>query len=543
MLPWPEMFNARFDRRKLLIGSAAGLVAGCASGVGRDQAGSASVPADSAGLARQHYARVNRLTWGANTATLQAVDAMGWPRWLDAQLRPVEAPPLPAEVQSRIDGFDISQRSLQSIVFDLESQRQAFDAAPADDKPAMRKAYQERLQQLAHQAMQRSLLRALYAPAQLQEHLTWFWFNHFNVHMQKGNLRAAIGDYEDRAIRPHVLGRFRDLLGATLRHPAMLIYLDNAQNAVGRINENYARELMELHTLGVNAGYTQRDVQELARVLTGVGVNLRDRPVRLRPARAALYRRDGLFEFHPARHDFGDKQFLGQAIEGRGWPEVEQVLDMLARHPACARFVCRKLAVYFVGDNPPDSLLQRMTRAWADHDGHIASVMRTLIDSSEFAASLPGSGAGAAGKFKDPVHYVLSAVRLAYDASSGAQPIANAMPIVNWLNRMGEGLYNHQTPDGYPLTESAWSSAGQMSTRFEIARTLGSGSAGLFKGEVEDGRAAPAERPAFPQLANALYYQVIAATLSSATKQALGQARSPQEWNTYLLSSPEFMLR
>jgi uncharacterized protein (DUF1800 family) len=487
----------------------------------------------------QHVAAFNRLTWGLNASGWRAMSTLGWSRWLDAQLKPAPQALLPTPMQNQIDAFSISQRTLQQLVSDIEAQRQAADAAGVDDaKQAQRKAYQERLQKLAHESMQRFILRALYSPAQLQEHLTWFWFNHFNVHMHKHNLRAAVGDYEDRAIRPHVLGRFRDLLGATLRHPAMLIYLDNAQNAVGHINENYARELLELHTLGVDAGYTQRDVQELARVLTGVGVNLKERARPLHGERAALYLRDGLFEFNPARHDFGDKQVLGQTVAGRGWAEVEQVLDLLARHPACARFVCRKLAVYFVADNPPDSLLQRLTQTWAAHDGHLGAVMRALIESPEFTATLPGPGRPNAGKFKDPVHYALSAVRLTYDDKL----ILNAMPIVNALNRMGQGLYNHQTPDGYPLTESSWASAGQMNTRFEIARMLGSGNVGLFKPEA-DGAMAAAERPAFPQLASALYYQSIEPTLGAATRQALDQARSPQEWNTYLLSSPEFMLR
>ena len=546
-------------RRQLLTGAAAGVaslvgLAGCASPSRADTRpssnrvpsppgplGPASLPAANAsGLDTAHVAALNRLTWGANASSVRAMSALGWQRWVDAQLRPAPQALLPTPIQNQIDGFSISQRSLPQLITDIESLKQAADAAQGDDaKQAQRKAYQEGLQKLAHESMKRFILRALYSPAQLQEHLTWFWFNHFNVHMHKHHLRAAVGDYEDRAIRPHVLGRFRDLLAATLKHPAMLVYLDNAQNAAGRINENYARELLELHTLGVDAGYTQRDVQELARVLTGVGVNLKNRPPPLRGPRAALYVREGLFEFHPARHDFGDKQVLGQTIAGRGWPEVEQVLDLLSRHPACARFVCRKLATYFVADAPPDALVQRMTQTWAASDGNLSAVMRTLIESPEFVASLPVPNRPNAGKFKDPVHYALSAVRLAYDDKF----ILNAMPIVNALNRMGEGLYNHQTPDGYPLTEASWSGAGQMNTRFEIARMLGSGSAGLYKPDADSGQPAPVERPAFPQLANALYYQAIEPTLSAATRQALDQARSPQEWNTYLLSSPEFMLR
>src|SRR6202012_14307 len=164
----------------------------------------------------------------------------------------------------------------------------------------------------------------------LQEQLTWFWFNHFNVHQYKANLRAMVGDYEETAIRPHALGRFRDLLEATLRHPAMLRYLDNADNAAGHINENYAREIMELHTMGVGSGYTQKDVQELARILTGVGISTKPEPPRLKPEWRKLYIRDGLFEFNPARHDFGDKEFLGHKIKGSGFAEVEQALDLIA---------------------------------------------------------------------------------------------------------------------------------------------------------------------------------------------------------------------
>src|SRR2546422_7311634 len=224
--------------------------------------------------------------------------------------------------------------------------------------------------------------------------------------------RALVADYEERAIRPHALGRFRDLLGATARHPAMLIYLDNAQNAANRINENYARELMELHTLGVDGGYTQRDVQELARILTGFVV------------------REGWFEFIPGRHDYGDKLLLGRAIRGRGAAEVDEALDLLARHPATARFLCRKLALVFVSDDPSEVLVERLASTFPSSDGDIAAVLRELFPSAEFSASL-------GTKFKDPVHYVVSAVRLAYDDKG----ILNAGPLINWLGRLGGPLY------------------------------------------------------------------------------------------------------
>jgi uncharacterized protein (DUF1800 family) len=361
--------------------------------------------------------------------------------------------------------------------------------------------------------------------------MTWFWANHFNVHQGKHMIRAMLGDYE-RQLRAHALGRFRDLLAASARHPAMLAYLDNAHNAVHHVNENYARELLELHTLGVDGGYTQRDVQELARVLTGFGVNPNDPahadPPKVRRAYAGQYQRVGLFEFNPNRHDYDDKQVLGRTIRGRGAAELDDVLDLLSRHPSTARNLSRKLARYFVGGNPDALLVDAMAQEFGRSDGDIAAVLGVVFASPQFAASLHK-------QFKDPVHFVVSAVRLAYDG----RPIVNANPMVNWLNRLGESPYNHATPEGYSLAESAWDGPGQLAIRFEIAKAIGSGSAGLFKTEGMN----PSERPAFPQLANAYFYESTQAKLAPATRLALDQAVSPQEWNLLLLSSPEFMLR
>jgi uncharacterized protein (DUF1800 family) len=309
----------------------------------------------------------------------------------------------------------------------------------------------------------------------------------------------------------------------------MLRYLDNADNAKGHINENYAREIMELHTMGVGSGYTQEDVQELARILTGVGVNFQPPgPDAPKPAAQPGPVRAGLFEFNPARHDYGVKRFLGHTIEGRGFVEVEQALDILARHPVTATFVSRKIATYFLSDTPPDALVQRMAQSFRATDGDVVSVLLTMFKSPEFTASL-----AAKAKYKDPVQFVLSAIRLAYDN----KVILNAQPIMGWLNRLAEGLYNHPTPDGYPMVAAAWNSPGQMATRFEIARAIGSNAAGLFKAPPPD----TAERPAFPQIAGALYFNAVQPTLSQATRAALDQAGSPQEWNMLFLSSPEFM--
>jgi uncharacterized protein (DUF1800 family) len=354
--------------------------------------------------------------------------------------------------------------------------------------------------------------------------MIWFWLNHFSVYQHKANVRWLIGDYEERAIRPHALGSFKDLVLATLEHPAMLQYLDNQQNAAGHVNENYARELMELHTLGVGGGYSQADVQQLALVLTGVGINTGE-PPRLKPELRPLYRRHGAFEFNPARHDFSAKTLFGVPVRGQGFAEVENAVALIVAQPACARFIARELATYFVADNPPPALVARMARTFQQTHGDIAAVLRTLFTAREFDASL-------GEKFKDPMRFVVSSVRFAYDG----RPISNVKPMLNWLNSLGEPPYGRQTPDGYPMTEQNWASSGQLSRRFEIARAIGSGNAGLF--DAEQGTTAGAT--GFPQLSNRLYFEAVEPFLLAKTRDALGRANSQQEWNTFLLSSPEF---
>ena len=470
---------------------------------------------------------LNRLTWGASTTGASRLAELGARRWLDRQLDDADNP-LPPAAQAEVAAMPISHAGLAELVVRMDAQnRAANQIADPDQKKAAQQAYQQAMTELAREAAQRALLRDLYSPDQLKEQMTWFWFNQFNVHQYKRDIRAMVGDYEDQAIRPHALGRFRDLLEATLKHPAMLRYLDNDQNAAGHINENYAREIMELHTMGVGSGYTQKDVQELARILTGVGVSLSPTPPKLKLALQPLYLREGLFEFNPNRHDFGDKVFLGHVIKGSGFGEIEQALDILAREPATAHHVSLRLATYFVGDDPPAALVDRMARTFRRTDGAIAEVLRTLLAAPEFDASL--------GKaFKDPTHYVVSAVRFAYDD----RVVVNTQPMQNWMNRLGEGLYNHETPDGYPLAAAAWIGPGEMAVRFEIARQIGSGSAGLFRPP-----GAAQGQPAFPQAQNALYYELIADRLAPPTRAALGQATSPQEWNALFFSSPEFMRR
>lgn len=475
------------------------------------------------------YFWLNRLTWGANSSDFETLKHTGRVRFLQTQLNPAPSS-LNPELQARIDRMTISQTSLPELVLHMEQRRLQAQALPDETaRQAALQSLQQDTQGVLRETAARHYLRALYSPSQVQEQMVWFWLNHFNVFQGKANLRLMVGDYEENAIRPHALGKFRQLLGAAIAHPAMLRYLDNEQNAAGHLNENLARELLELHTLGVGGGYSQGDVQELARVLTGVGINLREPAVpRLRPELRGYYVRHGLFEFNPARHDFGTKVLLGQAIRQRGLPELEEVLDRLASHPATAAHVSHKLALFWLNDTPPPALEQRMAQTFLRSDGDIAATLEVLLNAPEFARAEPQ-------KFKDPMRFTLSALRLAYDQT----PILNIRPMLNWLNRMGQPLFGRISPDGYPLTGDAWSSSGQMAVRFEIAKAIGSGGAGLF--QPDD----PADKPrnAFPKMANAMYFQVIASTLGATTRQALDQAASPQEWNAFVLSAPEFMYR
>ncbi|UIF91310.1 DUF1800 domain-containing protein [Cupriavidus sp. UYPR2.512] len=496
----------------------------------------AQVPAGAGGSAAATDLRwLNTVTYGADQATLGDLRRLGRKGFLDQQLTlPLADPP---ELAAAIAALPNLQADAAAQIQAARDARQRIDALPDDDsKQQARQALNAQGREIEADAARRHLLRALYSPAQLREQMTWFWMNHFNVYSGKGQVRLLLADYEERAIRPHALGRFRDLLMANVTAPAMLVYLDNAQSSANRINENYARELMELHTMGVAGGpsgsrYTQQDVQELARVLTGVGVNLRGTPPpRLPPARAGLYRSEGLFEFNPARHDFGAKTLLGQRIEPAGFDEVARAVSILAREPATARFISVKLAAYFIADNPPPALVERMAQTFTRTDGDIAAVLRTLFLAPELDRQL----AAPMRKFKDPMVYVVSSMRLAYEG----RPVTNLRPVMNWLNQLGEPLYGHVAPDGYPSSESAWASSGQMVRRFEIARAIGSGPAGLFAGDGARPRGAR-----FPMIGNKLYYDTIEATLGPATRAALAQAESQAEWNTMLLGSPEWMQR
>ncbi len=490
------------------------------SATGAAQAGTAHLPV----LRREDTLWLERVTFGLDSATVDEYLRLGRDRFLAAQLRPVDRP-LPAPMAATIASMQITRVDARAILADVGASNKAIAALPEGaDRELARKPLNEQGNEFAYEAIRRDLLRAVYSRSQLQEQMIWFWLNHFSIYQHKANVRWLLGDYEERAIRPHALGSFKDLVLATLEHPAMLQYLDNQQNARGHVNENYARELLELHTLGVNGGYSQADVQQLALVLTGVGINAGEAP-QLKPELRAFYRRQGAFEFNPARHDFGEKTLFGVRVPGQGFAEVENAVALIVARPECARFIARELATYFVADNPPPALVARMAHTFQQTGGDIAAVLRTLFTAREFDASL-------GEKFKDPMRFVVSSVRFAYDG----RPISNVKPMLNWLGSLGEAPYGRQTPDGYPMTELNWASSGQLSRRFEIARAIGSGNAGLFDAE----QGATAVATGFPQLSNRLYFEAVEPFLLVKTRDALGRANSQQEWNTFLLSSPEF---
>jgi uncharacterized protein (DUF1800 family) len=489
-------------------------------------------------LTRGELRWLDRVTFGIDSATVAGYRRLGREKFLDGQLRPpAEDPP---DLAAAIAAIPVTRTSAVARVKAMRAEQQRINTLPGDEpRQAARIALNQAGNQAVYETAKRHLMRALGSPSQLREQMTWFWMNHFSVLSAKANVKWTLAEYEEQAIRPHALGRFSDLVLATVTSPAMLEYLDNAQSAAGKINENYARELMELHTLGVSGGpsgsnYTQQDVQELARVLTGAGLNFSDSTPRLPADEATLYVRRGLFEFNPARHAAGPKTVLGHLVTGQGLAEIEDAVTFLCRQPATARHVSTRLATYFIADDPPPAVIDRMTRTFLKTGGSIAAVLREMFLDRDVTTALNAASPGL-GKFKDPLQFVVSSMRLAYDGKA----VTNYHPAVNWIQQLGEPLYGRVTPDGYPLTEAAWTSSGQMVRRFEIARAIGSGNAGLFNNDDNT----PGPATGFPLLTSRLFYETIDAALGARTRDALARTSSQQEWNTMLLASPDWMQR
>jgi uncharacterized protein (DUF1800 family) len=466
---------------------------------------------------------LDRIGWGADAAQLDELARLGATGLLRGQLHPpVDAPLAPAAAARMADLLDVD-RPLEDWIPDLVQQQRALrdargDAAALEQR---RKDFEARRNACIEQAQAQQLLLALYAPDQLRQRMVWFWMNHFNVFRGSGMVGPMLADYTQHVIAPHALGHFRDLLAATVYSPQMLIYLNNEQNARGHLNENYARELMELHTMGVGSGYTQADVTHLAQVLSGLGVAPGGREL---PPRAQGWQR-GLVVFAAARHDASTVQVLGATLGSRDSSSIDQAIDLLAAQPATARHLSRQLAAYFVADDPPPALVDAMVATWARSDGDIAAVLETMFESPQFAASLSQP------RFKDPLRYVLSALRV----SAEGRVIENPRPLLGMLDKLGEPLGGHQTPDGYPTASMAWNSSGQLTTRFEVARQIGAGAPALFAAAD----AAPPRQ--VPALAQGAVFRAAQPRLSPATRDALAQAHGAVEWNTLWLASPEFM--
>jgi uncharacterized protein (DUF1800 family) len=370
------------------------------------------------------------------------------------------------------------------------------------------------------------LLRAIYSERQLDEVLADFWYNHFNVFLDKGADRYLVGSYERDCIRPHVLGKFQDLLVATAQSPAMLFYLDNFQSvdpqAAGRtrgpkragLNENYARELMELHTLGVDGGYTQHDVTEVARCFTGWSIK--------------APRQGATFVFRERLHDNGPKVVLGVKIKaGGGIADGLKVLDILAHHPATARFISKKLAMRFVADDPPPSLIDKMTRAFRDKDGDLRAVMETMLAAPEF-----WSEGAYRTKLKSPLEMVASAVR-----ALGAD-VEFSFALSRQLVQLGQPLYRKQEPTGYTNAGGEWVNSAALLARMNFAVAL---AAGRIPGVKVDA-ARFADRADLDRIAQDLMLNALTDQSRAAIEEALkSQAEAPIAG--LMLGSPDFQRR
>ncbi|RTL45656.1 MAG: DUF1800 domain-containing protein [Burkholderiales bacterium] len=476
---------------------------------------------------------LNRLGYGPRPADAAAIAAEGagpWlARFLAEQLEPRRLP-MPASLTGTLEGLEVLTLS-QAELFGRyrEATKAAREArreqaqGMASDAGALN-AVRDKVRPLVAQAATARVSRALQSPAQLEEVLTEFWFNHFNVFAGKNAVGVLLADYEQRAIRPHVLGRFRDMLGATARHPAMLIYLDNAQSVVAGyqpperarhglerrpelkarvptgLNENYARELMELHTLGVDGGYTQRDVTELARMLTGWGLDTR---------KALAGGHGDLFAFDAHKHDAGTKVWLGETIRGGGFGEGEHALDVLARHPATARHLAYKFAQAFVADEPPPSLVDKLADNFRATGGDLREFTRTLIGADEFWRREAYQA-----KFKTPYQYLVSSLR-----ALDLQP-ANLQNLLGALAQAGQPLFGAATPDGYKNTAAAWRNPEALTQRVQLATTLGQRSG------------VSAERLS----------ATLGASVSEPTRRTLAAEPTAQQV-ALLLASPDFMRR
>jgi uncharacterized protein (DUF1800 family) len=430
---------------------------------------------------------LNRLTFGPRPGDALKVRAIGLDKWIDQQLRPERIDDAAIEqLVARYPAINRNQNDLLGQYAQQQRERREVRREMADstrlmtaaDSVALRRQMQQRgnlTRQVITQLQSSRVARAVASERQLQEVMTDFWENHFSIYAQKGAPEPYyLTDFDQNVVRPRALGKFRDLLGAVAQSPAMLFYLDNARSmaesdrpTLGRqqrqtrqqgqqrkrpgLNENYGRELLELHTLGVDGGYTQQDVINVARAFTGWTI----KP----PAQG------GGFIFRPQVHDAGEKIVLGHKLAaGRGMEDAEEVLDILARSPATARYISFKMARRFVSDSPSKALVDHAAQVYLRTGGDIREVLRAIITSPEFF-----SQQAFRSKVKSPFEVVVSAMRA---LNAAPDTSARSAQVIAFL---GQPIFGHQAPNGWPETGESWMNTGAILNRINFGMAVAAG--------------------------------------------------------------------
>jgi len=492
------------SRRGILAASAAGgamlalggcekLISKVADHLGQDIPDSLDPPRH-AEIDHIHHL-LNRAGFGPWPGDVERVRAMGADRWIDWQLQP---------------------ESIDDTLCDLRSRRAEFEGNAGE-------CYEYRKPVLREAMARHTLLQALYSRRQLFETMVGFWTDHLNVNIDKGDCIYLKPWDDQHVIRKHALGNFRELIRASATSPAMLVYLDGNHNKGGKPtdipNENYGRELIELHTLGVHGGYAQHDVYEAARALTGWRV------------RHGFMK--GSVHFVPSEHDQGAKTLLGHRIAAGGnEKDIDAVVDIVCRHPATATHIAGKLVARFVSDvDPPPALIERTAEVFRSTDGDIKSVVRTVLTSEEFRASR-------GVKFKPPFRFVVSALR-----ALGADTHAHT-PVIEYLSRMGQGVFQYPTPDGYPDKASPW--LGTLLWRWNFAMALAAGQAPQIAVHLDKLSAAlhatPADAAArlFEHLLGRAPSEAEASALADAADAKLPPSQNVSQLAGLILASPGF---
>jgi uncharacterized protein (DUF1800 family) len=518
----------------------------CLSSAGSNRVGSASLSSTDRAI---HL--LSRATYGVRQQDVEEVLRIGLDDWIDRQLDPARIADNALEERlARI--AQQPQGGERAVVI----RRQSPPGQPQPQDSAMMARLRIRALAEAQVLLRANALpalvtaklqRAVHSERQLEEVMTDFWFNHFNVFFNKGQVRLALEDYEQNAIRRHVFGRFEDMLIATAQHPAMLVYLDNFMSTApnqqqsgqraqrGGLNENYARELLELHTLGVDGGYSQQDVIEVARAFTGWTIlTSTTRPNASQGGGPAPRPMQSVtFRFDPVRHDAGQKVVLGRTLPaGRGMEDGLEILHMLAAHPSTAQFISRKLVRHFVSDDPPERLVADLAKVFRSTNGDLRAVTRALFTSKEFYRA-----AHYRAKARRPFEFVASALRV-----TGAE-VQQSQQLIAQLRTFGHLPYSEPAPTGYPTEAEEWLSAGAMLARINFALELAAGRVGgvPFEPPVLGGDERSAQ-----EVLNRYLYGVPAEQLSAAITEdlALQTSANPRALRAraigLVLGSPDF---